>query len=380
MSMGLSGAKYLAKSSGIGGMLGDAASSLISSVIGQGDYTEVPNTVPIDSNTLMGVQTPEAAQVPAMHRDKGATRITHREYIGDIPMTTDFACTTYEISPVNGALFPWLKYPASAFSEYSVSGLIFEVKSLAANAIAGTNAGMGSITAYVNYDVYANAPRSKVEANNAMFAVSCKPSESMMCPVECDPSENPAKILRIGQVGTEDSDRHFYSIGNLQIITQGASAPYPAAAELWATYDIYLYKPVLTGLGDPLMTHLTLSGSTTALLPLSVNTNQSYGVNTFGVTINSSSSALVFPLTLPRGTLISIEYQVTGTATIGLRGPSFTFSGGLVAADIVKNASSSNYYPSGYVGISSATAMCTFYCYYDGTGTAFTSPDRKSVV
>lgn len=337
-----------------------------------GDYSDQPIAQPIESNTLLGVQTPMAAQVPVMHREKGATRITHREYVCDIGMTVGYTNTQYNINPVNDQLFPWLKYTAAAFSEYSVSGMIFEIKSLAANAVSGTNAGMGSITASVNYDVYANPPASKAESNNAMFAVSCKPSESMMCPVECDPSENPSKILRVGQVGTESSDRHFYSLGNLNISTQGASAAYPAAAELWVTYDLWLYKPVLTGLGNPLMFHQLLNPTTVLPLQPVVST---FNTNTLNAVIQSDNLTILLPSTLEKGSTFILDYHMLGAGTASVRAPAFTFSGGLAPALLYTGGTNSECYPFSYSGGGSSNAvMCSFAFKYNGTGTPLVPP------
>lgn len=358
-------------------LISNAASGLLTSVIGMGDYKDMETTEPIQSNTLLGVQTPDAAQVPIMHKDKGAVRISHREYICDIPMTSDFKCTTYTINPVNETLFPWLRYPAAAFSEWSMSGLIFEVKSLAANAISGDNAGMGSITASVNYDVYGDPPRTKAEANNAMYAVSCKPSESMMCPVECDPDDNPSKILRVGQAGTDSSDRHFYNMGNLNIVTQGANSPYPAVAELWATYDIWLYKPIMTGLGDPRQYHSSLSG-----VPAPCNYNTPFNLfsvtdtytNTFQLSV-ANSGVITFPFTLTKGTLFGVIINYVGSPTVGVSlGAIFTPSGGLSAYNMFANSTGSARGTSSYATVSAFQANYIAFFRYDGSGTAIDPP------
>lgn len=229
----------------IGSFLGGMAEKLFSTIAGEGDYTEVGGLpFEIQHNTLTG--TPVSHQIPQMANIGNAVRVSHREYISDVIMTDNFNNAFMRFTPINQSMFPWLHSIARSFEQYKYLGIVFEFRSLAANAVTATVAGMGSITLSTQYNVYELPHFTKVQANNAQFATSCKPSESMFHPVECDPNETPNQPLYIQH--TSDilpGDNRFNEMGTLNLVTQGAPAPYFGAGELWVTYDILLLKPVV---------------------------------------------------------------------------------------------------------------------------------------
>jgi hypothetical protein len=222
------------------------AEGLLSSIIGAGDYTELDSPFPIQNNTIMGVQTPLAAQIPTMESVKRSScRFGHREYVRDIAMTTVFTINAFVIDPSNGILFPWLQTIAYQWQEWKLLGMVFEFRSLSANAVSAVAAGMGSVTMAVQYDVYADSPTGKMEMANWDFAVSCKPSESMFAPVECDPAVTPAAPLYMKDPTSisQGPDKHWYQFGTMYVATVGAPTPYPSCGELWVTYDVMFIKP-----------------------------------------------------------------------------------------------------------------------------------------
>lgn len=228
----------------IGSFLGGMAERLFTSIAGQGDYTEVAGLpYEIQHNTLTG--TPVSHQIPRMANMGNAVRVSHREFISDIVMTDLFNNAYMRFAPTNQTMFPWLYSIAESFEQYKFLGIVFEFRSLAANAVTATVAGMGSLTLSTQYNVYEPVHFSKVQANNAQFATSCKPSESMFHPVECDPLETPNLPLYIQHPLDIPGDQRFNEMGTLNIVTQGAPAAYGGAGELWVTYDILLFKPIV---------------------------------------------------------------------------------------------------------------------------------------
>lgn len=368
----------------IAGALGEgAADALLKPIIGDfegyGDYKL--SSGQLESNTVMGIVSPEAAQVPTMHRDKGATRITHREYIGDMSMTTAFSLKSFTISPASADTFPWLSTIAPSFQEYQIMGCVFEFKSLSANAVSGTNAGMGSITAAVNYDVYSTPPQSKTQIANALFAVSCKPSEDMMCPLECEPAENVSKVLHIDQ-GQPGLERHFYDFARLDVVTQGSSGDYPGACEIWATYDIMLIKPVVAGVRSGAF-HMQITGSPAgAIVPLATSYAQPV-FNNLGLTVNGPGTQLIFPPSLPPG-WYEIRASWLGAVTPNLGPPTIVLANGL---SYFQNINGSPYYPD-LTGLqhgpwytpNGANTLCnstmlSALVFYNGAGTAAALPN-----
>lgn len=228
----------------IGSFLGGIAEKLFKSIIGVGDYSEIGGLpYEVRHNTLTG--TPVSHQIPQMSNVGNATRIAHREYIGDLVMTETFFNAYMRFSPSNATMFPWLYAIAESYEQYKFLGIVFEFRSLAANAVTSTVAGMGSITLATQYNTYEPTYTSKAQANNAQFATSCKPSESMYHPIECDPSETPNQPLYVLHPLDTFGDSRFNEMGALNIITQGAPAVYNGAGELWVTYDILLLKPIV---------------------------------------------------------------------------------------------------------------------------------------
>lgn len=232
-------------------VIGSAAGDLLGSLFGWGDYDMVPPVnYPVQTNSVVGLHTPLASQIPLMHGEEGAVRVQKREYIRDVKMTDVFNVGI--IVPLNplDPQFPWLSKIAINFEQFKWLGVSFGFRSLTANALgtAGDPA-MGSVTLVTQYDALDIAPASKTEANNALYATSCKPSESMLHPVECDPEQTPTLPLYTGANevpagGTFFSrDPRLNFMGFTSVCTQGGPSGSYLCGELWVTYDIMLYKP-----------------------------------------------------------------------------------------------------------------------------------------
>lgn len=239
---------------GLGGALGATAGELLGDLFGWGDYESVPPVgYPIENNTTLGLQTPLAAQIPMMHTEDGSTRIRKREYIGDILMTSGFVGQIYALNPASRRTFPWLSTIASNYEQFKFLGLTFGFRSLTANALGQSgDPSMGSITLFTQYDMYDATVTDKVAANNALYATSCKPSESMLHPVECDPEQTPSQPLYTGinevisADPTKAPDRRLTYMGFTNVVTQGGPVLEGyLCGELWVTYDVMLYKPMV---------------------------------------------------------------------------------------------------------------------------------------
>lgn len=238
-------------------MLGSAAGDLLGNLFGWGDYTESPPVnYPLVNNSLVGMQTPLAAQIPMMHGEDGSCRIQKREYIRDLTMTPGFAISVLGLNPVYPQTFPWLSTVAKNFEQFKFLGLAFGFRSLTANALgAAGSPGMGSVTMLTQYDVLDTAVANKTEANNALYATSCKPSDSMLHPVECDPEQTPNQPLYTGineyfpQFANAARDLRLNYLGFTTIATTGGPPATYNCGELWVTYDVMLYKPMVPKAG-----------------------------------------------------------------------------------------------------------------------------------
>lgn len=178
--------------------------------------------------------------------NSGAIIVRHREYIGDIISTTAFTNRNFPINPGMVGTFPWLAQIANAFEQYRFRGLIFEFKSLSADALisASTNIGQGTVIMATQYNALSPGFSTKIEMENYEFANSCKPSCSFMHPVECATYQTPNTPLyvRSGAIPT-GSDERLYDLGNFNLATQGLPSDTGSVGELWATFEIELFKP-----------------------------------------------------------------------------------------------------------------------------------------
>lgn len=230
----------------IGRTLGRGAAGLFSKIIGKGAYTVRTNTITNPGSYVMdGID-----QVPLMHNDAGTTRIRHREYITDVFSTEDFTNLTFDIQPTNPQLFPWLSAAAQNYEQHKWLGLVFEFKSLSANALTSANTGLGSVSLATQYNALNSPFVNKQELLNYQFASSVKPADSMLHPVECDPNQTPNQPLymRIGSQAAGDA--RLFNIGTLNLVTQGMQSDGATIGELWVTYDILCIKPrISSGLG-----------------------------------------------------------------------------------------------------------------------------------
>lgn len=226
----------------IGAMLGNAAEGLISHIFGSGDYVEVPFDV--NNNTITGDVNLITQPTPTFSGGGLSTRIVNKEFIASIGMTDSFVTQSELILPGNPFLFPWLSGFANQFAKYKFRGLVFEFRSTAANAISGTNAGMGQIFVCTLYDPLQIVPTNLAQLLNFYFATSCKPSESMIHPVECDPTSIPINPLWTANYDatTYTVDFHNYVMATLVFGAQGP-VTYSGAGQLWVSYDIELFEP-----------------------------------------------------------------------------------------------------------------------------------------
>lgn len=231
----------------IGGPLGRQAGGLINRAIyaltGFGDYK-------VQSNALLETNGPPAV----LNRGKEFV-VRHREYISDIyslagtaNTPSGFGIQSFAINPGNFSTFPWLSSIADKFEQYRIEGMIFEFKSLYSDAVVTQNGSIGSIILATEYNSGAPAFTSKQAMENYQFAQSCKPSLSVLHPIECARSQNVLSELyvRPGAVPAGE-DVKTYDFGDFQIASQGIPLGSAGAAvnlgELWISYQIALIKP-----------------------------------------------------------------------------------------------------------------------------------------
>lgn len=274
----------------LGELLGGAAQNMLGSFIGGlGDYT-------VKKNVLM------APEPPTIINDsvKGGITFRHKEYLRDIVTSSTagaFSLDSYLINAGNEKTFPWLSQVAQNFEQYSLEGVIFEFRSMSADALNSTNTALGTVIMATNYDAVDVNFKSKGEMENYEWGMSCKPSVNMLHPIECAPRQTAITELYVlnGAVPS-GADPRLYHWGNMQIATNGFQGTNVNIGELWVTYQVRLLKPKLyTALGLEIGAFSLRNSSYTNALPLG-NGTQTIFNDTIGMIIDAPNRNIGFPI------------------------------------------------------------------------------------
>ena len=234
---------FLTPSTGatIGGDLGRRAAA----ATGWGAYK-----LPRHNSLLM----PELPTIRNARTQEGAVVIRHKEYLADVTSSSTAlagAVTTYSLQPGLNTTFPWLSSIANAFQEYKINGMLVEFRSTAGDSVSSTNSALGEVVLSTNYNAASpfTTTSSKSALMNEEFAVSTKPSQSVIHAIECAASQTPVDKLytRSATGGTNvmasGTDIRLYDLGVLAVGTYGQQAASVVLGELWITYEVLLYKP-----------------------------------------------------------------------------------------------------------------------------------------
>lgn len=304
--LGTAGGGAMGGSTGaaLGGLLGKG----ISSITGFGDYSVKGNSLTV----------PEGVMVPTFGDMARATRIRHREYVTDISNvagSTAFQLLAFACNPGISTTFPWLSQIAENYQEYEVIGMCFEFVSTCSE-YGGSSAPLGSVIMASDYNSVDANFSTKIAMENSQYCVSDKPSKDILHCIECDPSAtfSPIKFVRDSSVPS-GKDIRLYDHCNFQIAINGCPGTAGAVlGELWVTYDIALYKPILNFGQGTFIDHFQLptTVSSSHYLAADTTTTSSPTYGTLGGTVKNST--YTFPGSLSSGTFL-MQYTVKGAST-----------------------------------------------------------------
>lgn len=212
-------------------------------VTGSGPYNVKKNS--LVSALDLGMSPPAVTNI-----GREAFVLRHREYIMDIysgsgSPATDFKLETFKLNPGNSQIFPFMAAIAQRFQEYEITGMLVELKSLTSDF--STNISLGSVFMAADYNVLGSLPANKQQLENMEYSSSCKPSHSLVMPIECDPRNNSNTHLYIAIDNRYDGgDERLYDWCTIMIGSQGIPSENTPLAEMWITYEVALYKPILS--------------------------------------------------------------------------------------------------------------------------------------
>lgn len=344
----------------------DLLPKLLPLLIGMGDYTD-QDSIPIktgevpSSNSFLAATSGghKGYEVPFMHTHGEKTRVSHREYVGDIYSSTlSYAHTEFALNPGMQELFPWLAPVANQYTNYRLLGAVVDFVSQGSDY--ANVAGLGYVALATQYNALAPLFQDKRELLNYEFADACKPSLSMTHWIECKPNDvpDPEKTVRAGTIPA-NADLRLYDHGRLTVAVGGNTAGGSIIGQLWITYDIEFYFPRYSGSAAGVLNSFgaILTGCTPAL-PLGTGETDS---------VRNTMSILITPTTLTPGSVVDGSYFVTmcwtGAASSNNAAPSVTATGAdCVVSGLVVSAGvlgGLNYFLSFYLLVTGVNSQVT---------------------
>jgi hypothetical protein len=173
------------------------------------------------------------------------TSVRHAEFVGYINSSVAFSEQTFEVSPTNVLLFPWLSSIANNYEKYRLHGACFMFVSTSASAIGSTNTALGEVMIATQYDVNRNEFSSPEAMKQTHYISSGPPSEDMLHGIECNEfSSNWFFTDPNASDASATVDRRFHDCAEVTIGTYGAQAA-SVIGELYVIYDIEFSCPSL---------------------------------------------------------------------------------------------------------------------------------------
>lgn len=303
---GIFGMPYL---KGVGRWLGSG----IGSIFGSGDYNVIG---PTPGYNLLA----NGNQIPKFSETRQTNIVCHREYIGDITGTAAFTNRVFPLNPGMSNTFPWLSSIAENYQEYKFHGLIFEFRPLITDFV--TSGAPGVVVMATNYNSDAAAYTTKQQMENSEYAVSVKPTEDLIHGVECAVQQTvlPQLYVRTGPAPT-GQDLRLYDQGSFQFASQGN--PVQLLGELWVSYCVEFFKPILPVETGLVGAYINRSNSTNAS-PLGT-----IGVlNRGNLTVVVTSTTLTFPASFGDTFYITVHWY-NGSSNVVIASPAVNVSGGV---------------------------------------------------
>lgn len=274
---------------------------------GLGDYK-------VSKNSILD----EGHDPPLIANSERYNVFRHREYICDI--STPGSAFTIQSFPINPGLvgtFPWFSTLAVNYVSYKPRGIVFEFKSLSADALNSTNTALGEVIMATQTNAGAPAFVNQQQMLNYDKVVGTKPSCSCYAPVECDPRFLPYKEYFVRQGGIPTgADPRLYDMGIFYIATYGQQAA-SVIGQLFVTYEFEMVTPQQVG-GAGAATFTDFWSSTSG-----ISTSHYFGTTVYPSSGNSiglklGAATIDFPSFLTQG-VYQLTYSVVGSATSTLQ-------------------------------------------------------------
>jgi hypothetical protein len=235
----------------------ETGKGLFNAITGRGDYRgnaashqKVYETSGIEGAFTSAFSNPNPLKMGAMGVEFGGGKptVVHREFVGPVLSSTEFATTTFRIQPgLRGpsVLMPWGSSVAAAFQQYELEGMILEYVSTSTNYSSSTT--LGSVMLSTQYNANAVPYGSQREVDNAEFTTTSAPDKSFIHPIECSTKDSPVSVryVRSNNSAVSSDDERLDDVGVFQVSTFGNPVVGAVIGELWVTYKVRFLKPEL---------------------------------------------------------------------------------------------------------------------------------------
>lgn len=225
-----------------GPMLGKMA---MGALTGFGDYD-------VDSNSVAAAATGGkiGGEIPLMENSHCANIMHHKEYVGPVNGSTD-PFKIQDVHSINPGLFktfPWLAPIAACYTRYKMRGAVFIYEPLASDY---TTAGsLGFVALGSQYNPLDAPFTSKREMLNHEFSSECKPSKTLVHPLECAPNQMSIEEYYIRDKDPPpNADIRFYDLCKTTVAT-GGNPVNTQIGDLWLTYEVEFYQPKIATTPD----------------------------------------------------------------------------------------------------------------------------------
>jgi len=183
--------------------------------------------------------------------------ISHREYLGDIAGSINFATTSYQINPGQPISFPWLSNIAAQYESYRFEKLEYFFETQAATTATGT------IVLAVDYDSNDATPLNKQQAMAYANSVRSPPwSSCCHSSSKLDLNKQKSYYVAKGSLAS-NQDINLYATGYIYICVQGQAGT-TAIGELYVDYRVRLMTPQLANPAIGLSFYSAFSGTSNA--------------------------------------------------------------------------------------------------------------------
>jgi len=195
---------------------------------------------------------------PVFLPSKDGLRVKHREYVGDVGITSSLwtVVNSFAINPGMPSTFPWLSMLAQVFETYEVHSLAFIYQAALPSSTAGT------IYLSYDYDPADPAPLNKASMMSNMSAVACSSWASTKLPYVSQGNKLINKFTRNSSLGI-NQDIKTYDAGTFYIASEGFAVATPG--NVFVEYDISLRIPQIPTTIESAQSLRITYGSTSAI-------------------------------------------------------------------------------------------------------------------